>query len=137
MPHDPARVEDTRAWLRKAELDLRAAESLLGSRPPILGNAVFHCQQAAEKALKGFLAWYDEPFRKTHNLEEIGRKAAAREPSLQRFVDRAGVLTEYAWKFRYPGEPDEPPRREAEDALALAREVFEAIIARLPAEVRP
>jgi hypothetical protein len=46
-------------------------------------------------------------------------------------------LTEYAWKFRYPGEPEEPPVAEAEDALALARELNEAILSRLPAEVRP
>jgi hypothetical protein len=34
--------------------------------------AVFHCRQAAEKAMKGFLARHDVPFRKTHDLEEIG-----------------------------------------------------------------
>lgn len=46
-------------------------------------------------------------------------------------------LTEYAWKFRYPGEPEPPPLKEAEAALALAREVYEVILDRLPAEVRP
>jgi hypothetical protein len=35
--------------------------------------AVFHCQQAAEKALKGFLAWHDVPFRKTHTLKRAAR----------------------------------------------------------------
>lgn len=137
MPHDPARVEDTRAWLRRAALDLRAAKHLLNARPPALGNAVFHFQQAAEKALKGFLAWHDEPFRKTHNLEELGRQAAIFDSSLQSPVERATSLTEYAWKFRYPGELDEPPRKEAEDALTLARGVYETILSRLPEEVRP
>ena len=46
-------------------------------------------------------------------------------------------LTEYAWKYRYPGEPAEPDEAEARQALALAREVYDAILARLPAEVRP
>jgi hypothetical protein len=50
---------------------------------------------------------------------------------------QAARLTEYAWKFRYPGEPEEPPVAEAQEALALAREVYEAILNRLPAEVRP
>ena len=59
------------------------------------------------------------------------------DPSLEPLLRRASVLTDYAWKFRYPGEPDEPPREEAEEALALAREVYEAILARLPEEVRP
>jgi hypothetical protein len=50
---------------------------------------------------------------------------------------RAAGLTEYAWKFRYLGEPDEPSREEAEAALAIAREVYEAVRARLPGEVLP
>lgn len=125
MAYDPALVEDTRGWLTKASLDLRAAEHDLQATPPLHADAVFHCQQAAERALKAFLAWYDEPFRKTHNLEELGRQVAAFDPSLRALVGRAGTLTEYAWKFRYPGELNEPPREEAEGALALARwEVF-------------
>ncbi len=46
-------------------------------------------------------------------------------------------LTGYAWRFRYPGEPEEPPVAEAREALALAREVYEAVISRLPQDVRP
>ena len=52
-------------------------------------------------------------------------------------MDRAVPLTEYAWKFRYPGDPEEPTQQEADEALAIAREVFDAILARLPKEIRP
>ncbi len=121
----------------KALTDLHMAEYLLPAVPPLLGGVVFHSQQAAEKALKGFLAWHDEPFRKTHNLEELGQQALAFDPALQHLVNRAVVLTQYAWKYRYPGEPQEPSRQEAEEALALAREVYETILARLPEEARP
>ncbi len=137
MPHDPARVQDTRAWLTKALMDLRAADHLLQAHPPLRGSAVFHSQQAAEKALKAFLAWHDEPFRRTHNLEELGQQAAALDATLQPVVYRAGWLTEYAWKFRYPGEPEEPSPEEAGEARALAHEVYAAVLARLPEEARP
>ncbi|MGQ9676999.1 MAG: hypothetical protein ACUVX1_15160 [Chloroflexota bacterium] len=56
---------------------------------------------------------------------------------MQDVVGRAARLTECAWKFRYPGEPDEPSASEAEEALAMARQVYEAILNRLPDEVRP
>lgn len=86
---------------------------------------------------QGFLAWHDVPFRKTHDLAEIGRQCAEIDPSLESLLRRAATLTEYAWKFRYPGDPQDPTREEAERALTLGREVYEAIIARLPSEVRP
>ena len=137
MSPDAARVEDTQAWPRKALLDLDSARVLLDAHPPLLGNAAYHSQQAAEKAFKAFLAWQDEPLHKTHNLEEIGRRVAASEPSINALVDRAAELTEYAWKYRYPGPLEEPSREEAEETLALAREVYDTILARLPEEVRP
>jgi HEPN domain-containing protein len=72
MQPDPVRAADTQAWLEKAAMDLRSAEADLGVTPPIVGDALFHCQQAIEKALKAFLTWHDEPFRKTHDLGELG-----------------------------------------------------------------
>jgi len=137
MPHDPARVAETRGWLVRASSDVRAAEHELRATPPLLDDIVFHCQQAAEKSLKGFLTWHDRPFRKTHSIEELGEQCLQADPTLKVLIDRAAPLTEYAWKFRYPGEPEEPSSQEAEEALATAREVYAAIVARLPVEARP
>lgn len=111
MAPEDARTQDVRAWLEKAVFDLRAADhesAGAGLEPDI----VFHAQQAAEKSLKAFLAWHDVPFRKTHSIEELGRASVLLDATLRSIVDRAAPLTEYAWKFRYPGEPEEPsPRR--------------------------
>lgn len=134
MPHDPIRVADTRARLAKADTDLKAAAHELTAVPPFTADAVFHAQQAAEKAMKGFLAWHDVPFRKTHDLAEIGRQCADIDPSLASLLMRAAGLTQYAWKFRYPGECEEPSPEEAEASIALAREVHDAIVSFLPQE---
>jgi hypothetical protein len=48
MPHDAARLADTRAWLAKAAEDIRAAEVGLSADPPLLSDALFHWQQAVE-----------------------------------------------------------------------------------------
>ena len=56
MPHDPVLLADTRAWMEKARLDLGAGDADLSHDPPYSGDAMFHAQQAAEKALKAFLA---------------------------------------------------------------------------------
>ena len=137
MPHDVHRVADTRGWLLKAADDLRGAEVDLAAVPPLTGDAAFHCQQAAEKALKAFLAWHDVPFRKTHDLAEIGQQCTAVDASLDPVCRRAERLTTFAWIFRYPGDVGEPRAEEIAEALALAREVYDAILARLPGETQP
>ena len=106
------------------------------AEPPFLDAVVFHCQQAVEKAPK-FLAWHDVPFRKTHDLEEIGEVCLRLNSSLEEVISRAVPLTEYAWKFRYPGELEEPSVEEADEALATARGVCDTVLAHLPQEVRP
>jgi HEPN domain-containing protein len=134
---DPVRVENTRAWLGKVASDMRGAEIDLAATPPLLDDLVFHCQQAVEKALKAFLTWHDEPFRKTHDLQEVGKQCAAIDATLVPLLQRATPLTQYAWKYRYPGTDPPPTPEEATEALALAREVVDAILARLPDEVQP
>ena len=136
MPHDPVRLEDTRAWLHKAGSDLRAAKVGLEAAPPLLEDVAFHCQQAVEKALKAFLTWHDRPFRRTHDLVELGGQCAEIEAALEPLLRRAAALSEYAWAYRYPGEPTPVTPESAERSFALAREVLDGVLARLPAEIR-
>jgi HEPN domain-containing protein len=138
MSPDQARAQDVRAWLKKAAFDLRAAEHEMSApEAGLWSDVVFHAQQAIEKTFKAFLAWHDVPFRKTHNLEELGRVCVSVDATVRPLVDKAAPLTEYAWKFRYPGEPSEPSELEAEEALNTAREVFRELTKRLPISVQP
>ena len=98
MRHDPELVAETHEWLVRAGRDLVAAAHDLTAEPPLLHDVAFHAQQAAEKTFKGFLTWHGRPFRKTHNLEELGQQCLEVEPELKATVDRAVPLTDYAWK---------------------------------------
>jgi len=134
---ESARVQDTKAWLVKASQDLRRIEILLAADPPDCEDALFHCQQAAEKAFKGFLAWHDVLFQRVHELDVIGGQCVDLDATLADLVDRADVLTKYAWRFRYPGARYKPSLAEAERARALAQEVYQAVLTRVPPEVHP
>ncbi len=68
---------------------------------------------------------------------EIGGQCVEVDPTLEPLLRRVAPLTEYAWRFRYPGEVEPPSRKDAEAALRLAREVYEALLSRLPEEARP
>lgn len=100
-------------------------------------QAVYHAQQAAEKALKGFLTWHERVFRKTHNLVELGEVCADLLPQIEPLLRRTAGLSDSAWQYRYPGDMDEPNTEEAEDALNLARETIKTILSFLPSEVCP
>jgi HEPN domain-containing protein len=120
--------------MRRSHDDLRAAEVDLATQPALISDAAFHCQQAAEKALKAFLTWHDVPFRSTHDLAELGRQCSALDASLEPICRRAEILTAYAWVFRYPGnpgDPDEPTWDEVDTALAIAGDLAEEVRALL------
>lgn len=75
------------------------------------------CHQVVEKAWKALLFWHDVPLRRTHNLRELGDACVAVDGALLPLAERAEDLTQFAWLFRYPGEPELPPREEAQAAL--------------------
>jgi len=58
-------------WFHKAENDLLNVKNNLRAERYAPDTVCFHCQQAAEKYLKGFLAWHETPFSKTHDLLEL------------------------------------------------------------------
>jgi HEPN domain-containing protein len=137
MSADPVKIADTRAWLIKAARDITAAEQLFTHAEPLLDVIVYHCQQAAEKALKGYLFWHDIVFRRTHDLNELLHQCITVDPTLSMLNDAAQFLTPFAALFRYPGPMLEPPTHEAQVALDHAKTVFAEIRLRLPAEIAP
>ncbi len=137
MPHDPALLAETRAWLMKSSQDLKAAEVLFHADPALKPIGAHHAQQAAEKSLKAFLEWHRRKFQKTHDLAKLGRQCVEIDPSLGTICGRCAPLSEFAVQHRYPSGWSEPTLDEAREALRLARELFDAILARLPSAVRP
>lgn len=130
MTPDEARARETRAWLDKAAEDIASCRALTDSGH--LANALFFCQQAAEKSLKGFLTWHEQPFRRTHDLEELGEACRVIDNTLAALVTEADVLSDYAWKLRYPGAPYSPDKVEARTMLDIAERVFEGVRSRIP-----
>ncbi len=64
-----------RGWLIKAKHDLESAHRLAVGDDPLLDTAIYHCQQAAEKAVKGFLVLHGQPFGKTHDIRILIEQA--------------------------------------------------------------
>ena len=58
-------------WLKYAENDLKVVHILAAHYPLQLEIICYHCQQAAEKALKAFLLANDCDPPRTHSLENL------------------------------------------------------------------
>jgi HEPN domain-containing protein len=101
--------------------------------PALPGVVAFHCQQAVEKLLKGFLTLADKRGGKTHSLARLGTVAAASFPEITDLVAAARAWSNWAFEFRYPDERGgrKPPPDEAE--LRRAIEVIDALAAQLRA----
>jgi HEPN domain-containing protein len=136
MKVDEATVAEVREWLMKAKNDLDAVEWLLSAPHPLVSPASFHIQQAVEKSMKTFLTWHSIPFRKTHDLTELGHLCLAIDPSLREPLQNAARLTEYAWRYRYPGEPLEPDLEELQDDITIGKALMLELFDRLPKELR-
>ncbi len=128
MSVEQARLEDTQAWLRKAAGDIRAGTLLLRHDPELAERILFFAQQSIEKAFKGFLTWHDEPFRKTHDLAELGGACASKAPELAAIVEKTVFLTSFAVAHRYPTTEPLPSVDEIAEALTLFREAVSAIL---------
>lgn len=126
MTPEELRLDEAGQWLAAARKDLNASRLLMAEEP---SAPVFHSQQAAEKSSKGFLAFNDVPFRKTHDLRELGAQCAAIRPALSPVLAEAAGLTDYAILFRYLDAPHEPDMAEAQEALAKARCLYDAVAA--------
>jgi len=115
--------QEASEWLRLAARDIRLAELALGDTPPLAGEALYHAQQAAEKALKGFLVCSGAAYPLTHDVRKLLEVCEAIDKDLAAHLVPAAGLTRFAIRFRYPGE-DQPTREEALPWLALARLVL-------------
>jgi HEPN domain-containing protein len=96
--------ELTKEWVDKAEADFYSADLLLhaGEYPPA-EPACFHCQQCAEKYLKGYLQDNQVNFERKHDLMPLLALCVSLDQDFQMLKDALQELDRYAVVVRYPG----------------------------------
>ena len=125
-------------WIKKSWSDLQTAKKLMSDEDPFFDTAIYHCQQAAEKALKGFLAFHDQEIDRTHDIETLVIAAARFNSQFNEFIDDGVLLTPYATAYRYPDEEwNEPDKDEMMAAFDAANKIFDFVWSTLPKSVHP
>ncbi len=132
----PPKTRDVREWLVKARNDLRTARLAFDATPPVFDTGCFHCQQAAEKALKALLQWHERPIPKVHALGALLDLCPPLPPAFASLRPNLLALSYYAVAARYPAAR-EPDQRDAEQAFGAADELLQLVLQQLPPEVHP
>lgn len=125
----------TRKWVMKARRDLLSPKKLARGKESYLDTAIYHCQQTAEKVVKGWLVYHDLSFEKTHDLRLLVTMASEVEPKFTSWFEVAEQVSPYATAYRYPGEILEPTEVEYLQAYKAASEFYQFVCSLLPAEV--
>jgi len=132
-----AKRQLVQSWLIKAQHDLASADVLSQSFLPLLDTAIYHCQQAAEKSVKGFLAFCDHEFERVHDVEALIRAAGSYEERFSHYEQVGRLLTPYFRIFRYPGVAVQPDEGQFEQAFSAAAALYDFVLSILPGEVHP
>jgi HEPN domain-containing protein len=117
-------------WFAIANTDLASAVFLQAMRPTPIEVICYHCQQAAEKYLKGFLALQGEPPQKTHDLLRLNKNCQQYDPSFITIEKSCLLLTDYGVNVRYPF-PMDIDESDMHTALKHAQQVKEFVLGRV------
>ncbi len=121
MPREAGDLNDPAIWMEFAKSDLALARA--GRMPEVrLGVLCFHCQQAAEKALKAVLLFHRVEFPPTHNLMDLFNLLPS-PVSPPPEVKDASNLSGYIRKGRYPLDFFDVQPEEYEQAIQAADRV--------------
>ncbi|MHC6202753.1 HEPN domain-containing protein [Breznakiellaceae bacterium SP9] len=89
-------------WCGLAERDLSVAEYLAATMFPLPTQIIaFHCQQAAEKYLKGALVFLKEEPPYTHDLDELCSLAEKHRPAFVSISSSCSIITQFSVQPRY------------------------------------
>ncbi len=119
-------------WFDFAFDDIRAGKILL--REEVFNVACFHFQQAAEKALKGFLVYNELSPTKEHNLIDLVRLYSKVNDDFKAMRLNAVTLNQCYMPTRYPDAPvgslpsGIPSKAVVEEAFVCAKEIFDFCI---------
>ena len=114
-------------WYVKSRADLSAAQILFDNGGD-LSLVAFHCQQAIEKSLKGYILENTEKLLEGHSLIFLIRRASAFDVDIRQFLRECAFVNQFYIEARYPSDlPDEVDGEEAKACLDTAAKLLEYI----------
>lgn len=108
-------------------MDLMSAEYLLKMQPVPIEIICYHCQQSAEKYLKGYLVLHGINPPKIHDLSQLQKLCSNISDSFADIADQCSDLTAYGVQPRYPMQLI-LEKRDMREALINAKSIRDFIL---------
>lgn len=124
-------------WLDMAHTDIESASILraYGGDPDAV---VFHCQQAVEKSLKGFLLFRTKRHYDGHNVSFLIKQAMRESWDFSRFLEKSTPLGRLYIETRYPADyPPELDLETVEGFFVMAEAVYRLACSKVFIEAKP
>lgn len=131
MSETPQALEALRQWVEKAEHDLLNIENNLTATDIPWDTVCFHAQPCVEKYLKALLVWKNLEFPKTHDLRML-LQCLPNDIAFELPHGKIFLLNRYSIEGRYPGDWEPITSQEAEEAVAIARQIRQEARSYLP-----
>ncbi|GHT48988.1 HEPN domain-containing protein [Spirochaetia bacterium] len=97
-------IETIREWFYLADADIDSAKLVKEVRPQHLEIICYHCEQAVEKYLKGFLQANEIMPPHIHDLEKLCAMCSEKDIRFDTIIKECIYLTDFATQLRYPQE---------------------------------
>src|SRR5580658_4017491 len=98
-PIQPENRLEARRWLAIVEEDIDVA--IAAARLSRRGASAYHVQQAAEKLIKALLVLAAEPFRRTHDLDDLAARLPLIYPQFAVQAEAVRHLSIWGVAYRY------------------------------------
>jgi HEPN domain-containing protein len=123
-------IKEAQEWQRLADMDLSTAEYLKNMNPLPIEIICYHCQQSAEKYLKGYLVFCGMTPPRMHDLDELCKLCLKFSDSFKSIADQCSDLTAYGVQPRYPMELilEEEDMQQALDSAKMVKDFVIDII---------
>ncbi len=114
-------------WIEMAKKDLKGA-NILYEHDGDFGLVCFHCQQAIEKYLKGYLIFRTGFLQDGHNLVKLCKKASNFDSGFKDYFKDCAFVNAFYIETRYPAEdPLIVSKEDAEECLSITRKIIDMI----------
>lgn len=115
------KIDIIKQWIEKGDHDLGTAQVTFLYLPQYRDTISFHCQQAAEKYLKGYLLFLEIPFQKKHSLNYLLSMISGEIEVSNEIFENASILEDFAVEIRYPDTSIDLSDEDIKQAIGISK----------------